>query len=91
MLVKCPGQDMQEWGPESIYDVACPKCGIAVEFFKDEIKRTCKSCGAIVVNERLDLGCAEWCPSAALCLGPNTPELTDDQRRGLAQRVAERD
>jgi hypothetical protein len=89
MFVKCPGQDMQTWGPDAVFDVSCGSCGESVEFFRDEIKRRCPSCRGLVLNDRLDLGCAEWCPSAAMCVGPNTPELTDEQRSSLAERVRE--
>jgi ribosomal protein S27E len=88
MLIKCPGQDMQSWGPDAVFDVTCGSCGEEVEFFKDEVKRRCPSCGARVLNDRLDLGCAEWCPSAAQCVGPDAPDLTDEQREAL-RRSAE--
>jgi hypothetical protein len=28
------------WGFEAIFDIDCPDCGLKVEFFKDEIRRT---------------------------------------------------
>jgi endogenous inhibitor of DNA gyrase (YacG/DUF329 family) len=87
MLVKCPGQDMQSWGADAIFDVPCPECGVAVEFFKDEVKRSCPECGRRVFNDRIDLGCAEWCPQAAACVGPNAPELTDEQRQALRRAL----
>ena len=34
--MKCPGQDLQYWKPGAIYDSECPRCGRAVEFFKDD-------------------------------------------------------
>ncbi len=68
-MVRCPGQDQRFWKPEDIFDVKCPSCGQAVEFFKDEPKLKCSKCGKIVVNPKIDLGCAEWCQYAEQCLG----------------------
>ncbi|MBN1542597.1 hypothetical protein JW992_10665 [candidate division KSB1 bacterium] len=65
---RCPGQDQRFWKPEDIYDVICPSCGTEIEFWKDEPTRTC-SCGQIVRNPRIDLGCAKWCVHAKECLG----------------------
>jgi hypothetical protein len=81
-VAKCPGQDSQQWGFDAIYDVECPKCGAKIEFFKDEVKHRCRSCGEMVFNDRLDLGCARWCPSAAACLGADIVkalELTEQR------------
>jgi hypothetical protein len=66
--VKCPGQDTQFWKPEDVFEVACPACGSAVEFFKTDNLRRCQACGNKFPNPRLDLGCAEWCPLAKQCL-----------------------
>ena len=66
---QCPGQDTRLWGPESIYDVECRNCGARVEFFKDEVRRRCSKCGERVLNEQMDLGCAEWCQYASECVG----------------------
>lgn len=68
-MSKCPGQDTQQWGHDAIYDVECPKCHCSIEFFKDEVKHRCRNCREVVFNDRLDLGCAKWCPSAASCVG----------------------
>jgi endogenous inhibitor of DNA gyrase (YacG/DUF329 family) len=68
-MAKCPGQDTAQWGYDSIFDVECPKCKKPVEFFKDEMRRKCPSCGERVFNDRMDLGCAKWCPSAESCIG----------------------
>ena len=69
MVSKCPGQDTQFWGPDDIFTIECPKCGNAVEFFKDDIRRRCQSCGHMFLNPRLDLGCARWCQYANQCVG----------------------
>jgi len=68
-MIRCPGQDQRLWKPEDIFEVKCTGCGGAVEFFKDEPKLKCPECGQIVVNPKIDLGCAEWCQYAEQCLG----------------------
>jgi ribosomal protein S27E len=68
-MSKCPGQNTQYWGFDSIFEIPCPKCGHPIEFFRDEVRRRCKVCGEIVFNDRMDLGCAKWCPAAASCIG----------------------
>lgn len=81
-MSKCPGQDTQQWGYDAIYDVECPHCRHALEFFKDEVKHRCKNCREVVFNDRLDLGCAKWCPSAASCVGPeNVKALELNEQR----------
>lgn len=82
-MSKCPGQDTQQWGFDAIYDVECPHCHAAIEFFKDEVKHRCKKCGDVVFNERLNLGCAKWCPSAASCVGPDNVKALElnEQRK----------
>jgi len=66
---RCPGQNMQYWKPEDIFDINCPYCGREVEFWKDEPVRTCIHCQRQVRNPRIDLGCAKWCKFAKECLG----------------------
>lgn len=68
-MPRCPGQDQRYWTPEDIFDVRCPHCGHAIEFWKDEPMRICSSCSKEVRNPRIDLGCAKWCKHAAECLG----------------------
>jgi len=67
-MVRCPGQDQKFWKPKDIFDVDCPGCNKSVEFFKDEPKLKCRNCGQIVINPKIDLGCAEWCQYAEQCL-----------------------
>jgi putative nucleotidyltransferase with HDIG domain len=67
-MFRCPGQDQRFWKPEDIFEVRCPDCGQSVEFFKDEPKLKCRKCGRMVVNPKIDLGCAEWCQYAEQCL-----------------------
>jgi hypothetical protein len=68
-MVRCPGQDQRFWKPDDIFEIQCPQCGKSVEFFKDEPKLKCRDCGQIVVNPKIDLGCAQWCQYAEQCLG----------------------
>ena len=62
---KCTGNNTQEWGFDSIFDVQCQNCGHMVEFFKDEITRYCPKCTTSVSNDRKDFGCALWCSSSS--------------------------
>jgi len=73
-VTMCPGQNSAFWRPGDIFDITCPGCGAAVEFFKDEARRRCPGCGHIFVNPKLNEGCAKWCKFAEKCLGLN-PEV----------------
>ena len=79
--MKCPGQDVRYWKPDAVFEVPCPACGAAVEFFKDDAWRKCHKCGHRFSNPRIDLGCAEWCPYAEQCLGqrPEPVAKREDQ------------
>ncbi len=66
--MKCPGQDQRYWKPEDIFEEKCPKCGHTIEFWKDEPRLKCPSCKEVVINPKIDLGCAEWCQYADQCL-----------------------
>ncbi|MHC4157808.1 MAG: HD domain-containing protein [Planctomycetota bacterium] len=68
-MVRCPGQDQRFWKPEDIFEITCPHCDQSIEFFKDEPKLKCKDCGQMVINPKIDLGCAQWCQYAQQCLG----------------------
>jgi len=86
--MKCPGQDMQYWTAEAIYDATCPKCEKLVEFYKDDTSRKCGHCGHRFVNPKMDFGCATYCQFAEQCLG-NLPEEFLAQRDNLLKdRVA---
>jgi len=69
MSTLCPGQDTRYWSPDDIFDVECGGCGKPVEFFKDDVSRRCRSCGTLVRNPKISLGCALWCEHAKECLG----------------------
>ncbi len=83
---RCPGQNTQFWGPNAVFDIPCPGCGEALEFFKDEAQRRCRACGKLVFNPRMDFGCANWCPMARECLG----QEKYDSLREIAQSEARR-
>ena len=64
---RCPGQDRINWTPNDIFDIECPQCGTAIEYFKDDRCRKCPQCGALVQNPRFDNGCAKWCAASESC------------------------
>ncbi|WP_028323958.1 HD domain-containing protein [Desulfatirhabdium butyrativorans] len=86
--MKCPGQDTQYWKPGAIYEATCPKCGTAVEFFKDDTTRKCPACGHRFVNPALDFGCAAYCPYAEQCIGTLPEEALAQREDLLKDRVA---
>jgi hypothetical protein len=69
-MLRCPGQDPRFWKLGDIFDVVCPHCGTAIEFWKDEPSVKCPQCRKVTVNPKLDLGCAQWCQHAEQCLAP---------------------
>jgi ribosomal protein S27E len=42
----------KSWTPRDVFEVECPGCGQAMEFFKDEERRKCRKCGRMVVNPK---------------------------------------
>jgi len=66
---RCPGQDLRFWKPTDIAEHPCPSCGRPIEFWKDDVRRSCPACGTVVPNPGLDMGCAAWCQYADRCLG----------------------
>jgi hypothetical protein len=69
LLMRCPGQDLRFWKLGDIFEAPCPHCGTEIEFWKDEPSVKCPQCRRVIVNPRLDLGCAQWCQHAEQCLG----------------------
>lgn len=86
--MKCPGQDTLYWKPGAIYEVSCPKCEKAVEFFKDDTARKCGHCGHRFVNPQMDFGCAAYCQYAEQCLGTLPDEVKSLKEDLLKDRVA---
>ena len=75
----CPGQDTRFWTPDAISETPCAHCGKPVEFFKDDLRRSCPHCGNKTVNPRNDLACARWCEHAAECLAQPGRPLPDEE------------
>lgn len=86
--MKCPGQDTRYWKPEDIFETACPACGKALEFFKDDSSRKCKSCGTKVLNPNIDFGCATYCKFADQCLKELPPEILAQRKNIFKDKVA---
>jgi|GEM_PF-28333 len=87
-FMKCPGQDLRYWKPGDIFNVSCPQCGKKIEFFKDDVRRRCKSCGVQVANPKIDFGCVEWCDYAEQCVGDLPGELKEQRREFLRERIS---
>jgi hypothetical protein len=68
------------WKPDDVFEIECPKCGYHVEFFKFDAKRKCR-CGHVIVNPRIDFGCAEWCPYGDSCIEGLPEEMKERQRK----------
>lgn len=86
--MKCPGQDMQYWTAEAIYEVECPQCKNAVEFYKDDTTRSCNHCGHRFVNPKMDFGCAAYCKFAEQCIGTLPEEFVGSMDSLLKDKVA---
>jgi hypothetical protein len=86
--MKCPGQDMKYWKDDAIFDVACPKCGSNVEFYKDDTSRKCPSCSHRFVNPKMDFGCASYCQFAEQCLGTLPEEFTGPRNELIKDKIA---
>jgi hypothetical protein len=68
-MFKCPGMDPAFWKPADIAENRCVSCGGPIEFWKDDVKRSCPKCGRVMFNPRLGGVCLSWCDRAAECLG----------------------
>ena len=86
-MFRCPGQDQRYWKPQDIFEVRCSGCGSRIEFFKDEPKLKCRNCGQVVMNPKIDLGCAEWCRYAEQCLGIVTVKDVNSLCRKLIDKM----
>lgn len=86
--MKCPGQDMQYWNADAIFEVKCPECKKPVEFYKDDTNRRCHHCGHRFVNPKMDFGCAAYCQYAEQCLGTLPEEFAGAQEALLKDKVA---
>lgn len=86
--MKCPGQDMQYWTDNAIFEIECPKCGKSVEFYKDDTSRKCGHCDHRFVNPNMDFGCAAYCQFAEQCLGTLPEEFKGIQDSLFKDKVA---
>lgn len=86
-MFRCPGQDQRYWKPEDIFEMQCPGCGNDMEFFKDEPKLKCRKCGQVVINPKIDLGCAEWCQYAAQCVGLTFSKDSSGMKNELIEQM----
>ena len=87
--MRCPGQDRRYWTEDAVFEVPCPRCGAAIELFKDENSGRCTSCAAKVRNPRISFDCAQWCAHAEECLGfvPQREGRPDPGQGALASRL----
>jgi len=60
-----------------------------VEFFKFDAKRKCR-CGHVIVNPKIDFGCAEWCPYGDSCIEGLPEEMKAKTREEKNNRLRER-
>jgi hypothetical protein len=98
-MIRCPGQDQRFWKPDDIFEVKCPHCDGAVEFFKDEPKLKCRKCKKLVFNPKLDLGCAQWCRYAQQCsevlqppdTGAGSDKASGKKKKALGRKVQDPD
>jgi hypothetical protein len=74
---RCPGQNLQYWEFDDIYNINCPFCDHEIEFWKDEPLRMCPNCSEEVRNTKMDLGCAKWCKFAEDCIGKSVEQNSD--------------
>ena len=87
--MRCPGQDMRYWKDDAVFEVPCPKCDAAVEFFKDENSGRCPKCGHRFRNPKVSFDCAKWCSFAEECLGvaPEAGAPANPGEGALASRL----
>jgi hypothetical protein len=72
----------QNWSPRDISEQPCPRCSTPVEFWKDDVKRRCTSCGFEIINRTLATSCISWCDQAAGCTGSAEIDDWKKRRRG---------
>ncbi len=87
---KCPGQDMRYWTADDVHEERCPNCGEIVEFFKTDIRLRCRNCKTRVANPRFNMGCAEWCAHAEMCLGAGARGIKKKTFRAILEEEFER-
>jgi DNA-directed RNA polymerase subunit RPC12/RpoP len=76
--MRCPGQDWRYWKGAIAFEVPCPRCNSAVEFFKDENSGRCGACGHRLTNPKKSFDCAQWCAYAEECTGKAAGSAGDE-------------
>ncbi len=79
---------MKYWKDDAIFEVSCPKCNNAIEFYKDDTTRKCGHCGHRLVNPKMDFGCASYCQFAEQCMGTLPEEFMGSREDLLKEKVA---
>ncbi len=54
MAMKCPRSDPQNLSTGDIFEVNCPKCNAAIEFWKGDAMAKCVKCQTKVDNPHAD-------------------------------------
>ena len=81
-MPKCPGQDTAEVGPRGRLRRGLQEVRQPAGVLQGRVKRRCKGCGSTVFNERMDIGCLAWCPSAEQCAGPDMARALELIKQG---------
>jgi len=66
---RCPGMNPAYFKPKDIKINKCVNCGKEIEFWKDDIRLKCRSCGHVNFNPNIGNTCLVYCKKAAECLG----------------------
>jgi hypothetical protein len=61
--------DPAHFTPDDVELRQCVQCGEELEFWKDDVRMTCDSCGTINYNPDIANTCLAWCDGAAECVG----------------------
>lgn len=93
-MKRCPGQSLRRKAPgQAVQELECPECGYKVEFFPTDSFRDCPECGTKVEKTEAqleqDLGCADWCPAAEECLGPDFSRVKKALQRDRDETLQE--
>ena len=84
---KCAGNNTQEWGFDSIFDIECTNCGQKTEFFMDEITRTCPFCKNTIRNTRKFYGCGQYCSSKSTHKRNLCPKFKKSKHRFIGNQM----
>ena len=79
---KCPGMSPRFFKHSDVKERNCIHCNKTIEFWKDDIRVTCHSCGKVNFNPHLGNTCLVWCKSAAQCLGSDDIKEWKEKQKG---------